>query len=86
VSLKQRTTQTYTLAGTAVRLVGELLNKQRRVTRHQQDNLPAHVKGQAYFEDNSLTGIFNPNTGYYIDKPNNKHVAVEFINVQEEDQ
>jgi len=79
--LKHRATQTYafTLVGTAIQLMRELSSEHLQVTRHQQDNLPEHIKGQAYFEDTSPT----VNTGYYLNTPKKKHIAVEFIHTTE---
>ena len=57
----------------------ELSNKRLPVNRHQKDDLPEHVKGQAYFEEASLP----VNTGYYINTPKKKHVAVKFIRITE---
>jgi len=66
--------------------LGDLTNKRKKVNRRQVDNLPSHVKGQAYFEDYSRTGgSLNKSTGYYIDRPNQKHCTVEFIEVDGED-
>jgi len=75
--LKHRATQiyTFTLAGIAIQLAKELSSEHLRVNRHQQDNLPEHVKGQAYFEEASIA----VNTGYYVNTPKKKHVAVKFI-------
>jgi len=70
----------------AIILLGDLTNKRKKVNRWQVDNLPSHIKGQAYFEDYSRTGgSLNKSTGYYIDGPNQKHCAIEFIEVDGED-
>jgi len=70
----------------AIVLLGDLTNECKKVNRRQVDNLPSHVKGQAYFKDYSRTGgSLNKSTGYYIDKPNQKYCAVEFIEVNGED-
>jgi len=70
----------------AIVLFGDLTNERKRIDRWQVDNLPSHIKGQAYFEDYSRTGgSSNQSTGYYIDKPNKKHCAVEFVEVDRED-
>jgi len=70
----------------AIVLLGDLTNERKKVNRWQDDNLPSHIKGQAYFEDYSRTGgSLNKSTGYYIDRPNQKHCAVEFIEVNGED-
>jgi len=65
--------------GTAIQLTRELSSEHLKVDRHQQDDLPEHVKGQAYFEDASQS----VNTGYYLNTPKKKHVAVEFIRTTE---
>jgi len=70
----------------AIVLLGDLTDTQKRINRRQVNNLPSHVKGQVYFEDYSRTGGSpNQSTGYYIDRSNKKHCAVEFIQVDEED-
>ena len=70
----------------AIVLLGDLTNKRKKVNRRQVDNLPSHVKGQAYFKDYSRTGgSSNQSTGYYIDRPNKRHVTVEFIKADRED-
>jgi len=70
----------------AIILLGDLTNEQKKVNRQQVDNLPSHVKGQAYFKDYSRTeGSSNQSTGYYINRPNKKHCAVEFVEVDGED-
>ena len=70
----------------AIVLLGELTDERKKVNRRQTDSLPDHVKGQAYFEDHSRTGgSSNQNTRYYVDGPTRKHVAVEFVKVDEED-
>jgi len=70
----------------AIVLLGDLTNERKKVNRRQVDNLPSHVKGQAYFEDYSRTGgSLNKSTGYYIDRPEQKHCAVEFIETDGED-
>jgi len=43
--------------------------------KKKKDNLPEHVKEQAYFEEASIS----VNAGYYLNTPKKKHVAVEFI-------
>ena len=65
--------------GTAIQLEKELSSECLPVTRHQQDDLPEHVKGQAYFKEASLS----VNQGYYINTPKKKHIAVEFIHTTE---
>jgi len=70
----------------AIILLGDLTNARKRINRQQVNNLPSHVKGQAYFKDYSRTGgLSNQSTGYYIDKPNKKRCAVEFVEVDRED-
>jgi len=59
------TTQSYTLN-----------NKFTQIFRRQQDDLPEHVKVNAYFDDQ---GLGHPNTGYYLDTPKKQHVPIEFI-------
>jgi len=53
-----------------------LSNKFIQIFRRQQDDLPGHVKVNAYFEDQ---GPGHPNTGYYLDTPRKQHVPIEFI-------
>jgi len=53
----------------------ELSSEHLQVTRRQQDDLPEHVKGQAYFEEASSSA----NTRYYINTPKKRHIVVEFI-------
>jgi len=59
------TTQTYTLG-----------NKHIQIFRRQQDDLPAHVTKEAYFEYHEGNDLRN---GYYVDTPSRKHIPVEFI-------
>ena len=72
--MKHRTNTSYTLA--AVVLIGELGNENKQVHRRQQDNLPAHVKGNAYYE---YRGLGDPNNGYYVDLATKSHAPVEFV-------
>jgi len=65
--------------GTAIQLTKALSGEHLQVTRHQQDDLPEHIKGQAYFEE----AFLSVNTGYYINTPKKKHVVVEFIHITE---
>jgi len=65
--------------GIAIQLTQELSGEHLQVTRHQQDDLPEHVKGQVYFEGTSQS----INTGYYLNTPKKKHVSVEFIYMTE---
>jgi len=55
---------------------GTLDNNYTQIFRRQQDDLPAHVTRDAYFENQ---GVEHPNTGYYLDTPRRQHVPVEFI-------
>jgi len=52
-----------------------LSNKFIQIFRRQQDDLPAHVTKDVYFEDQ---GLGHPDTGYYLDTPNGKR-PLEFI-------
>ena len=76
--MKHRTNTSYTLA--AVVLIGELRDEYKQVHRRQQDDLPAHVKKNTYFE---YQGPGNNDNGYYIDLPNKSHAAVEFVQVND---
>ena len=63
-----------------VRLIGELSNAKKTVHRRQTDDLPTHVKRHAYFEEHPhIEGRTNPRTGYYVDKPRQGKLPVEFI-------
>jgi len=77
--LKHRTNTSYILA--AVVLIGTL-EQNKRVHRKQQDNLPAHIKGKAYFEYHRAG---HKDTRYYIDLPKKSHRAVEFVKVEDND-
>jgi len=55
---------------------GTLNDEFTRIVRRQQDDLPAHVTRDAYFEDH---GVNNPNTGYHLDTPSGQTIPVEFI-------
>jgi len=77
--LKHRTNIRNTLA--AVVLIGTL-DQDKRVHRRQQDNLPEHVKGEAYFENH---GARHKDTRYYIDLPKKTRRPVEFVKVEDED-
>jgi len=79
MSLKHRTTPDYTLA--AVVLI-RTLEQNKRVHRRQQDNLPAHIKGKAYFKYHRAR---HKDTGYYVDLPKKTHRVVEFIRVEDND-
>jgi len=63
----------------AVVLIGTL-EQNKRVYRRQQDDLPAHVKGEAYFEYHR-TG--HKDTGYYIDLPKKTCGVVESVKVED---
>jgi len=58
------------------------LEQNKRVHRRQQDDLPAHIKGKAYFE---YHGAGHKDTGYYINLPKKLHGAVEFVKVEDDD-
>ena len=58
------------------------LDQNKRVHRRQQDDLPEHVKGEAYFE---YHGPGHKDTGYYVNLPKKVCGAVEFIKVEDED-
>jgi len=77
--LETQDNTSYTLA--AVVLIGTL-EQNKRVHRRQQDDLPAHVKGEAYFE---YHGAGHKDTGYYIDLPKKSRGAVEFVKVEDDD-
>jgi len=72
--LKHRTNTSYTLA--AVVLIGELRDEPKRVHRRQQDDLPAHVKRNAYYK---YQGPGNTDNGYYVDLSTKTHTPVEFV-------
>jgi len=59
---------------------GTLNDEFTRIIRRQQDDLPAHVTKDAYFEDH---GVNNPNTGYHLDTPSGRTIPVEFIQANE---
>ena len=63
------TTQTYTLD-----------SRHTQIFRRQQDDLPEHVKVNAYFENR---GLGHPDTRYYVDTPSKKHIPVEFVQANE---
>jgi len=68
-----------------IQLIGELDDTHKHIQRRQADNLPNHVKGQAYFESHPrLRGRANPDTGYYISAGTDK-LAVEFVTANGED-
>ena len=77
--LETQDNTSYTLA--AVVLIGTL-EQNKRVHRRQQDNLPAHVKGEAYFE---YYGPGHKDTRYYVDLPKKAHGVVEFVKVEDDD-
>jgi len=55
---------------------GTLNDEFTRIVRRQQDDLPAHITKDAYFEDHRVN---NPNTGYHLDTPSGRTIPVEFI-------
>jgi len=55
---------------------GTLNNEFIQIFRRQQDDLPEHVKVNAYFNNQ---GPGHPNTGYYLDAPTKTHAPIEFI-------
>ena len=59
----------------ATQAYGTLSNEFIQIFRRQQDDLPAHVTRDVYFEDQ---GPGHPNTGYYLDTQNGKR-PLEFI-------
>jgi len=59
----------------ATQTYGTLSNEFIQIFRRQQDDLPAHVTKDIYFEDQ---GLGHPDTGYYLDTPNGKQ-PLEFI-------
>jgi len=58
---------------------GTLSNEFTQIFRRQQDDLPAHVTRDVYFEDQ---GPGHPNTGYYLDTAHGKR-SIEFIQVND---
>jgi len=58
----------------ATQSYGTLSNEFIQIFRRQQDDLPAHVKVNAYFDDQ---GHGHPDTGYYLDTPAKQ--PIEFI-------
>ena len=72
--MKHRINTSYILA--AVVLIGELGDEQKQVHRRQQDDLPAHVKGNAYYK---YQGPGNTDNGYYVDLATKTHAPVEFV-------
>jgi len=65
----------------AVVLIGTL-DQNKRVHRRQQNDLPEHVKGRAYFEYHRAR---YKDTGYYVDLPKKTYGAIEFIKVEDND-
>jgi len=63
----------------AVVLIGELREDNKQVHRRQQDNLLAHVKVDAYFENHRHR---NSETGYYINFRKN-HIPIKFVQVDD---
>jgi len=72
--LKHRTNTSNNLA--AVVLIGELRDEHKQVHRRQNNDLPAHVKGNAYYK---YQGLGNSNNGYYVDLATKSHTPVEFV-------
>jgi len=72
--LKHRTNTSNNLA--AVVLIGELGDKHKQVHRRQNNDLPAHVKGNAYYK---YQGPGNSNNRYYVDLATKSHAPVEFV-------
>jgi hypothetical protein len=67
-----------------IQIVGNL-ETLKRVHRRNRDNLPVHVKGQAFFETHGVGRTFqSSNTGYYVNLKGER-TAVEFLTVEEED-
>ena len=64
----------------AVVLIRELGDEYKRVHRRQQNDLPAHVTKQAYFENQ---GQGNPDTGYYVDSRKKDHIPIEFVHAND---
>ena len=62
----------------AIVLIGELGDENKQVHRRQQDNLPAHVKGNAYYEYHRPGNVDNR---YYIDLATKTHTPIEFVQV-----
>jgi len=59
----------------ATQSYGQLSNEFIQIFRRQQDDLPAHVKADVYFDDQ---GPGHPDTGYYLDTTHRKR-PLEFI-------
>jgi len=74
MSLKHRTNTSYTLA--AVVLIGELKEEYKWVHRRQQDDLPAHIKGNTYYE---YQGPGSSDNRYYVDLSTKTHTPVKFV-------
>jgi len=72
--LKHRTNTSNNLA--AVVLIGELRDEHKQVHRRQNNDLPAHVKGNAYYK---YQGLGNSDNGYYVDLATKSHTPVEFV-------
>ena len=57
-----------------------------RIHRRSADDLPAHIKGTATFEDYRGQGsTCRYKTGYYITTADGKKRAVEFLTVNQQD-
>jgi len=72
--LETQDNTSYILA--AVVLIGELGDENKQVHRRQQDDLPAHVKGNTYYK---YQGPGNSDNRYYIDLATKSHAPVEFV-------
>ena len=66
----------------AVILIRELRDEYKRVHRRQQNDLPAHVTKNTYFENQ---GHGNPDTGYYINSKKKNHIPIEFVHTNKTD-
>ena len=67
-----------------IQIVGSL-ETLKRVHRRNRDNLPVHIKGQAFFETHGIgRTVPSSNTGYYVNLKGER-LAVEFLTVEEED-
>ena len=71
----------YTLV--AVVLIGELGDEYKQVHRRQQNDLPAHVTKNIYFENQ---GHRNPDTGYYVNSKKKDHIPIEFVHTNDTNQ
>jgi len=76
--LETQDNTSYTLV--AVVLIRELEEEYKRVHRRQQDDLPAHIKGNAYYK---YQGPGSSDNGYYVDLSTKAHAPVEFVQVND---